>query len=66
MGKKKVCLTGATGHVGYAILKELQNYDDRDVRILLRKDPGIFEGLACEKVKGDITDYDSLVKAFEG
>lgn len=66
MEKKKVCLTGATGHVGYAILKELQNYDDRDVRILLRKDPGIFDGLLCEKVKGDITDYDSLVKAFEG
>ena len=62
----KVCLTGATGHVGYAILKELQNYDDREVRILLRKDPGIFDGLKCEKVKGDITDPESLLKAFDG
>lgn len=66
MKKRTVCLTGATGHVGFAILKELQNYSDRDVRILLRKDPGYFEGLVCEKVKGDITDYPSLLDAFEG
>ena len=65
MKKKIYCMTGATGHVGYALLKELQNYDDRDVRILIRKDPGIFEGLNCEKVKGDITDYESLLKAFK-
>lgn len=65
MQKKIYCMTGATGHVGYALLKELQNYEDRDVRILLRKDPGIFEGLRCEKVKGDITDYESLLEAFK-
>ena len=66
MNKKLCCMTGATGHVGYALLMELQNYEDRDVRIILRKDPGIFEGLRCEKVKGDITDYESLIRAFEG
>ncbi len=65
MEKFNVCLTGATGHVGFAILKELQNYTDRETRILLRKDPGYFEGLACTKVKGDITDYDSLIEAFK-
>ena len=65
MDKKTVCLTGATGHVGFAILKELQNYTDRETRILLRKDPGYFEGLTCTKVKGDITDYDSLLEAFK-
>ena len=66
MSKKLCCMTGATGHVGYALLMELQNYEDRDVRIILRKDPGIFEGLRCEKVKGDITDYESLIRAFQG
>ena len=66
MEKRTVCLTGAIGHVGYAILKELQNYDDRDVRIILRKDPGYFDGLNCTKLKGDITDYDSLLEAFKG
>ncbi|MBR2411324.1 MAG: NAD-dependent epimerase/dehydratase family protein [Clostridia bacterium] len=66
MEKRTVCLTGATGHVGFAILKELQNYTDRDVRIVLRKDPGYFDGLTCEKVKGDITDYASLLEAFRG
>ena len=66
MEKRTVCLTGATGHVGFAVLKELQNYTDRETRILLRKDPGYFEGLTCTKVKGDITDYDSLLEAFKG
>ncbi len=64
--QKRVCLTGATGHVGYAILKELQNHPDKETRILIRRDSDIFDGLVCEKVKGDITDYDSLVKAFDG
>lgn len=66
MEKQKVCLTGATGHVGYATLMELQKHEEKEVRILYRKDPGIFEGLRCEKVKGDITDYESLLKAFDG
>ena len=66
MEKKTVCLTGATGHVGYAILMELQKHEDKDIRILIRKDSDIFDGLRCEKRKGDITDYESLLRAFEG
>ncbi len=66
MEKKTVCLTGATGHVGYAILMELQKHEDKEIRILIRKDSDIFDGLRCEKHKGDITDYESLLRAFEG
>ena len=66
MEKKTVCLTGATGHVGYAILMELQKHEEKDVRILIRRDSDIFDGLRCEKRKGDITDYESLLRAFEG
>ncbi len=63
---KTVCLTGASGHVGYAILKELQNHEDKEIRILIRKDSEIFDGLRCEKRYGDITDYESLIRAFTG
>ena len=62
----KICLTGATGHVGYAILKELQEHDDKEIKILIRKDSDIFDGMRCEKAMGDITDYESLIRAFQG
>lgn len=66
MKKKTVCLTGAGGHVGYAILKELQKHEDKEIRILIRRDSDIFDGLRCDMRKGDITDYESLIRAFEG
>ena len=58
-------LTGATGHIGYALLKELLDSGER-VRILIRKDIPLFDGLDCEKVFGDVTDPKSLETAFEG
>lgn len=61
----KIALTGATGHIGYALLKELLAQDEA-VRILVRRDKGLFDEMNCEKVQGDVTDYESLVKAFEG
>ena len=65
MSEKLYALTGATGHVGYALLKEMLAHGDK-TRILIRKDPGYFKGMDVEMVKGDVTDYDSLVKAFAG
>ena len=62
---KKCVLTGATGHVGYAVLLELINQGE-DVTIMIRKENKMFDGLNCARVKGDVTDYDSLVKAFAG
>lgn len=63
-GKLSV-MTGATGHVGYALLLELINNGEKP-RILIRKDIDIFDGLDCEKAYGDVTDLASLEKAFEG
>lgn len=62
----KICvLTGATGHIGYAVLLKLVA-EGENVRILIRKDSKQFDGIKCEKVFGDVTDPASLEKAFEG
>ncbi len=64
--ESKLCaMTGASGHVGYALLKELVKNGER-VRIIIRKDTEIFDGIDCEKVIGDVTDLASLKKAFKG
>ena len=65
MNKPISVLTGATGHIGYALLLKLVN-EGENVRILIRKDSKIFDGIECEKVYGDVTDPESLEKAFEG
>ena len=65
MNEKISLVTGATGHIGYALLKELVDSGEK-VRILIRKDSKQFDGIECEKVYGDVTDLDALLKAFEG
>ncbi|HBL40439.1 MAG TPA: epimerase [Ruminococcaceae bacterium] len=65
MGESIKVVTGATGHIGYALLKKLADMGET-VRILIRKDSKIFDGIPCEKVYGDVTNPDSLAKAFEG
>ena len=57
-------ITGATGHIGFALLKKLEERGAR-VRILIRKDTPVFDGIECEKVYGDVTDPDSLSAAFK-
>ncbi|MGI6248020.1 MAG: NAD-dependent epimerase/dehydratase family protein [Acutalibacteraceae bacterium] len=58
-------VTGASGHVGYALVRELEDRG-ANYRILIRSDSKIFDGLNCEKAYGDVTDPASLEKAFEG
>lgn len=65
MDKPLCVLTGATGHIGYALLLKLVE-EGENVRILIRKDSSQFDGIECEKVFGDVTDPASLEKAFEG
>ena len=63
MGDKLSVVTGATGHVGYALVKELEARGE-NFRILIRKDSKIFDGIKCERVFGDVTDPASLEKAI--
>ena len=58
-------ITGGRGHVGFALVKELADRGEK-IRLLLRSDSSAFDGIECEKVKGDVTDPESLAKAFEG
>ena len=61
----KYLITGATGHIGNDLVHLLlgKNYQ---VKILIRnpKDPSIAD-LDCEKVVGDITDYEVLDRFIE-
>ncbi|MFH1728247.1 MAG: NAD-dependent epimerase/dehydratase family protein [Pseudomonadota bacterium] len=60
----KIAVTGASGHVGANLIRELlsQKYD---VRALIHEDCLALDGLDIEKVKIDVTNEDSLFKAFE-
>ena len=65
MSKKISVITGASGHVGYALAKELSDQGE-NFRMLIRSDSEIFKDIKGEKVYGDVTDPKSLEKAFKG
>ena len=60
-------VTGASGHLGNNLIRLLLS-ENKKVRATVRninnKDP--FKGLDCEVVQADITDRESLKKAFKG
>lgn len=58
-------VTGGKGHVGYALVKELADRGEK-IRLLLRSESKVFDGIDCEKIMGDVCDSESLEKAFEG
>ena len=60
-----VVVTGASGHVGANIVRELlaQGYK---VRALVHSSNTALENLDIETVRGDITDCESLARAFFG
>ena len=61
-----VVITGATGHIGNALVRELAS-DGVDIRALVL--PGettkSIDGLGVEYFKGDVRDYRSLIRAFK-
>ncbi len=61
----KTAVTGATGHVGSALVRELLARG-HSVRALVRKDTRSLDGLAVETVSGDLDSEKSLRRAFEG
>jgi len=62
-----VIVTGATGHIGNALIRELvnRNIEVRAFVLPEEKTPNIGQ-LPVEIVRGDVTDYSSLLNAFEG
>lgn len=62
-----VIVTGATGHIGNVLVRELVGNNVK-VRALVLPEEDILslKNLPVEIVRGDVTDYSSLLNAFEG
>ncbi|ADV65889.1 NAD-dependent epimerase/dehydratase family protein [Deinococcus maricopensis] len=60
-----VIVTGATGHLGAALIRALRA-QERPVRALIRQDRRALEGLDVECAPGDLHDERALRRAFEG
>jgi dihydroflavonol-4-reductase len=60
-----VVVTGASGHVGANLVRQLLAAG-RGVRVLAYGDTRSLEGLAVERVAGDVLDEGSLALAFRG
>jgi dihydroflavonol-4-reductase len=63
----KALVTGATGFVGSAVVRELVG-NGEEVKVLVRptSDRRNLKGLAVEVAEGDITDLDSIRRALAG
>ena len=61
----KAAITGATGHIGSALVRELLARGC-SVRALVRKDTRSLDGLPVETTPGDLENEKSLRSAFEG
>jgi dihydroflavonol-4-reductase len=63
----KLLVTGSTGFLGANLIHHLVKRGD-EVRALKRKQtpPTLLEGLPVEIAEGDVTDFDSLLRATEG
>jgi dihydroflavonol-4-reductase len=62
-----VVVTGATGHVGNVLVRQLLSRGE-EVRVVipLAEDVTPLDGLKVEIVEGDVREIDSLIKAVAG
>jgi dihydroflavonol-4-reductase len=60
-----VAVTGATGHIGANLVRALIN-KGTPTRCLVHMNHQAIDGLDVEKFHGDIRDFDSLCRAFQG
>lgn len=60
-----VLVTGASGHVGANLVRELLRRGER-VRVLIREHKRALEGLDVERFMGDVCEPDSIRPAMEG
>lgn len=62
-----VVVTGATGHIGNVLVRELLSRGENvSVVIPPFEDTACLDGLQLEMVKGDVRQIDSLIQAFRG
>jgi len=63
----KILVTGGSGYIGSAVVRELVTGKDK-VKVLVRKTDDLcnIEGLGLELVYGDITDFHSIKEALKG
>jgi dihydroflavonol-4-reductase len=63
----QTCVTGGTGFVGSHIVRVLLE-DGHPVRVLHRQNSKLdaLQGLDYESAIGDVTDYEAMLRAFEG
>ncbi|MDP8255456.1 MAG: SDR family oxidoreductase [Candidatus Alcyoniella australis] len=68
MGGNKILVTGATGLVGGNLTRLLVGEQGEQVKVLVRQSSKTLalDDLDVERVQGDITDPDSLVRAMQG
>ena len=66
-GIAMIVVTGATGHIGNVLIRELLTRGER-VRAVIPpfEDTTPLEGLEVERVEGDVQNVDSLTQAFNG
>ena len=62
---KRVAVTGASGHIGANLVRELLSRGYRVVA-LVRQSSRALDGLDVEKVHGELSDRPSLARAFRG